>query len=358
MPVSGSASHVLELSEDQTEKRLCFFLCLVLNICIVVFRDQEVAFRIHTVLDLRNSKEHDDDQCNTEVAKEAHCNGEEGPYGIPVEHSEISAVVCKSDPAGDESRSEDLDQSGEEGDDQASFETALFIRNKADGGVVEEDRNESADDQCGGSDKDQCNDSNELACKTCEESESNSVGIAETIADCAVNARNRCGQELVSNTLEGCCQLGNECAHTKLQDCKVNCELQGSVEDVECEVFSFFCCAACNEEGFADNEHDGSEEYGHQDSGTNHVLIEDGEESGHLEVADLLDLLLAVFVAEQLLSEPGSETDTEHLLVSNGESCAFGEFLHGLYREVGADCPVSTEDDGHDDEKSNVVFTK
>ena len=42
----------------------------------------------------------------------------------------------------------------------------------------------------------------------------------------------------------------------------------------------------------------------------------------------------------------------------DGKACPFCQFLHGLYGQVGTDCPVSTEDNGHDDEESEVLLAK
>ena len=330
----------------------------MLNIGIVVLCDQEVAFRIHTVLDLGDRKKDDNDQCDADITEITHCNSEQRPDCIPVEHSEISAVIGKADPASDEGSAEYLDKTGEEGDDEAGFESALFIGDEADGGIIKEYRNESADDDRGRSKEDQGDDSNDLSGKTCEEAEGNSVGVAETVADCAVNTGYGCGQELVSDSLEGSCELGNECADTKLEDRKINSELQAGVEYIECEGFGLFRCAAGYEEVLADDAHDDAEEYGHQDGCADHVLIEDGEEAGHLEIADLLDFSLAALVSEELVSKPVSEADTEHLLMRDGKSGAFCELLHGLDGQVGSDCPVGSEDDGHDEQKSYVVLTQ
>ena len=57
----------------------------------------------------------------------------------------------------------------------------------------------------------------------------------DRVADSAVNTRNRSREELVSDSLEGSCKLSNECTNTKLQDCKINSELQAGIEYVEYE---------------------------------------------------------------------------------------------------------------------------
>ena len=87
-------------------------------------------------------------------------------------------------------------------------------------------------------------------------------------------------------------------------------------------------------------------------------MAKDREETGHLEVADLLYRFLTPFVAEKLFGEPGCETDAEHLLVSDGKACSFCKFLHRLYRKIGADRPVCTEDNGHDNHQHKVILTK
>ena len=92
------------------------------KISIVVFGDEEVAFRIHAVLDLRDRKQDDNDDRNARIAEEAHNNRECRPYRIPVKHAEVSAVLCHADPACDEGSA---DKTGEEGDNQAGFETAF-----------------------------------------------------------------------------------------------------------------------------------------------------------------------------------------------------------------------------------------
>ncbi len=353
----GIPSIIEQINKFRKISRLVGFLLFqMLDVSIVVLGDQEVAFRIPAVLDLGERQKDDDDQSNTDISEIAHRDCEERPYGIPVEHSEISTVIGEADPAGEESGSEYLDEAGAEGDDEAGFETALFIGHEADGGVVKEDGDESADDDRGGSEEDQGHDGNDLSGETCEESEGHGVGIAEAVADCAVDTGYGSGQELVSDSLEGSCELGDEGAYAELQDREINGELQAGVEHIERERFGLFCGAACHEEVFSDDAHDDAEEYGHQDGGADHVLIEDGEEAGHLKIADLLDLPLAALVSEELVSEPVTEADTEHLLVGDGESGTFREFLHGLDCQVGSDCPVGSEDDGHDDQKGYVVL--
>ena len=44
--------------------------------------------------------------------------------------------------------------------------------------------------------------------------------------------------------------------------------------------------------------------------------------------------------------------------MGDGEACALRELLHRLDGQVGTDCPVSAEDDCHDNQQSNVVLTK
>ena len=142
-------------------------------------------------------------------------------------------------PAGDQGCAEDLDETGKERNDQAGLDAALFICYQTDGGVVEEYGNESADDQSRRTYQDQNQDSDQLTNQTCKEAEGNSVCITETEADCAVDAGNGGRKKLVSDTLEGSCQLCNEGTDAQLQDCQINGELQGGVEAVEYEVLGF-----------------------------------------------------------------------------------------------------------------------
>ena len=333
---------------------------LVLLVSFVILGNQEVALLVHTVLDLGDSQQSDSDDGNTDVAQVLHDNGHQRPHGCPVEHAQVAAVSSHAAPAGDQSRTEDLDQTGDEGDDQASLQAALFVGNQTDGSVVEEDGNEAADDDGGATNQDQGDDSQQLADQTCQEAEGDSVCIAEAIADSAVNTGDGGGQQLVSDTLEGSSQLGNEGTDTQLQDCQVNGKVQGLVQDVPCEVGALSGSAGLNEVGLADDQHDGAEEDGHQDSGTNHVLVEDGEEAGHLQLADLLDLtgdvaVLVLLLTEELVSCPVAQTDTEHLLVSNSEAGAIGQLLHGLNSQVGADSPVSAQNDSHADQHDDIV---
>ena len=302
--------------------RLSFLGFQVLKISIVVLCDEEVAFGIHTVLDLRDRQKDDNDDRHACVAQEPHHDSEHRPYRIPVEHSEVSAVVGHSDPACDESSAEYFDEAREERNHDAGFESALFVGNKAHGRVVKEYRHESADDDRRRMHHDQQNDRDDLPAKTCEETESNSVGIAETEADCAVDTRDRRRKQLVRDTLEGSCQLCNEGTYAELQDRQVDREVQGCVEAVEYEVLSFCGSARLNKVRLSDDRHDDSEEYGHEDSGTDHVLVENREESGQFHLADLLDLFLALSAvgAEDLVSEEISKADTEHLLMRDREA--------------------------------------
>ena len=42
-----------------------------------------------------------------------------------------------------------------------------------------------------------------------------------------------------------------------------------------------------------------------------------------------------------------SQTDTEHLLMGNRKTCTVRQFLHGFNRQVRADSPVGTQQNGH-----------
>ena len=145
-------------------------------------------------------------------------------------------------------------------------------------------------------------------------------------------------------------ELGDEGTNTKLQDGEVNCEVQGLLKDVETEVL-LGAEALINlmHEVRAKDGDDGTEEDGHEHAGSNHVLVEDGEETGELQI---LKRLLGV---ANLLGNLGNQKNTEHLLMASCEAAAFGELGYRFNGEVGSNCPVGTQEDTQHDDHLRIL---
>jgi len=156
-------------------------------------------------------------------------------------------------------------------------------------------------------------------------------------------------------TLERLSQFGDECAYAQLQDGKVDGEIEAGGQDVEEEVL--ICCdeLGLNKVVLAKKHEDKSEEDCHQDRCGNNILVEDFQEAGKLDVFKLFRLLLALVHS---LSQVCEESKSEHLLVCDGETGAVRQFLGNLYRQVGSDGPVESEDQAHQEKDRRVAESR
>lgn len=104
--------------------------------------------------------------------------------------------------------------------------------------------------------------------------------MTKAVRGSTVNSRYRARQDLFGDTLEGICKLRYEHADAELQDREVNSEIQGFFKDIEQKVL-VFAKALINlmheiRAQYADNR---AKEEEHQDTSSNDVLIENGQET-------------------------------------------------------------------------------
>ena len=185
---------------------------------------------------------------------------------------------------------------------------------EADGGVIEEHRDKSGDDDGRAVHRQEDAEGKELAERTEHEAESDGVLRAEAVSGGAVNRRYRAGQPAAGNTMEGFGQLGNEGAYPQLQDGEVNGEFHRRQQDVGEEwctflvvkdeaggkqsqilfllhVFGEILGAVLQHELLTEGGKDDAKEEGHEDGGGDHVLVEDGEPARQLDVFQFLRFL-------------------------------------------------------------------
>ncbi len=256
------------------------------HVGIIIFRNQEIAFRIHPVFDLGDCQQYNHHNGNSNISCIMHEHCEDRPYRIPVKHAKISAVFCQTYPAGNQRRSKYLHKTGKERNDQACFQTALFVGYQTHGRIIKEHRNKTADDNGRGAHEDQHKDRNDLSHKAGQESECNCIGITESKADCTVNARNRCRKQFIRDTLERSGQLRHKGTDAQLQDRQIYSEVQRGIKTEISKILCLRCCAALHKERFSNDCHDNTKEYRHQDRGTHHIFIENREKSRHIHLAD------------------------------------------------------------------------
>ena len=117
----------------------------------------------------------------------------------------------------------------------AAFQTASVISIHRDSRVVKENRHESGDNQYRALQQNQSADGQELSYSACQETDGNRIRRTETIRYRTVNSRNRAGQQLARDTLEGIGQLSYKGTNAQLQDCQIYGKVQTGRQNVEQE---------------------------------------------------------------------------------------------------------------------------